>query len=305
MGVTPRTLVVVLTALLLFADPLPAAADDPPLVNWTSLLPALSNAGYEPSSGDECRAGRVSCVDTMIRRMTKRFEPLAERCDHDAIFSLGYLRTTEELRRAVRDDGFFEDPEFITHEGAVFTDLYFDAYDTWHSGDRDDTPPAWAIAFDAAADRSVSGAGDLLLGMNAHIQRDRPFVLAAIGLVKPDGKSRKRDHDKVNVFLNRVADTMIPEQARRFDPTMDDTNLPSSIDDMLQFQMVPTWREIAWRNAERLVAARTVAEARRIAAEIESYAASQARSLRSLTTYLSPLQDTRARDAFCAVHHDG
>ena len=74
---------------------------------------------------------------------------------------------------------------------------------------------------------------------------------------------------------------------------------------MLQFQIVPAWRELAWRNAERLVAARTDSRRRRIAADIEAYAASQARTLRSLTAYLSPLQDTRARDAFCAEHHDG
>jgi hypothetical protein len=305
MGVAPRTLVVVLTAVALLATARPAAAEDPPYVDWASLVPGLTRAGFEPSSGDECRSGRLSCVDGMIRSMSRRLDGLARACDHDAVFSLAYLRTTEELRRAVTDPGFFEDPAFITHEGAVFTDLYFDAYDSWHSGNRDRTPPAWAIAFDAAADRAVSGAGDLILGMNAHIQRDRPFVLAAIGLVKPDGTSRKRDHDKVNQFLNRVADTMIPEQARRFDPTMDDTDLPTTIEDMLEFQMIPAWRETAWRNAERLVAARTEAEARRVAAEIESYAASQAQSLRRLTAYLSPVQDTRARDAFCAEHYDG
>jgi Family of unknown function (DUF5995) len=303
MGVTPRTLVAVLTVLLVLVAPRPAAADDPPFLDWASLLPALSNAGYEPSSGDECRAGRLSCIDSMIRQMSRRFDRLGPACDHAAIFSLAYLRTTEELRRAVMEPGFFEDPRFITHEGAVFTDLYFDAFDSWHSGNRAATPPAWAIAFDAAADRNVSGAGDLLLGMNAHIQRDRPFVLAAIGMVKPDGTSRKRDHDRVNFFLNRVADTMIPELARRFDPSIDDTNLPTTVDDMLQFQMIPAWRETAWRNAERLVAARTRDERARVAADIEAYAASQAQLLRRLTAYLSPLQDTRMRDAFCAANH--
>ena len=82
-------------------------------------------------------------------------------------------------------------------------------------------PQAWAVAFRAADQRAVSAAGNLALGINAHVQRDLPFVLAAIGLVKPDGSSRKPDHDAVNIFLNRVADDLYPEIARRFDPTID------------------------------------------------------------------------------------
>jgi hypothetical protein len=37
----------------------------------------------------------------------------------------------------------------------------------------------------------VTGSGDLLLGISAHVNRDLPFVLASLGLVAPDGTSRK------------------------------------------------------------------------------------------------------------------
>ena len=43
--------------------------------------------------------------------------------------------------------------------------------------------------------------GDLLLGMNAHINRDLAFVLAATGLIGPDGSSRKHDYDAVEKWL--------------------------------------------------------------------------------------------------------
>ena len=76
----------------------------------------------------------------------------------------------------------------------------------------------------------MTAAGNLSLGINAHIQRDLPFVLAGIGLVKPDGSSRKPDHDRVNVFLNRVTDDLYAEIARRFDPTIDDADLPGAAD---------------------------------------------------------------------------
>jgi Family of unknown function (DUF5995) len=291
--------ILVIGAVLLPSGP--ARAQEPPYVGWTELLPGLT-AQYEPSSENDCAAGRTRCIDALIREMTRRFDRLADSCDHDAIFSLAYLRTTEEYRRTVENPAFFEDTPFVNHEAAVFGEYYFRAYDAWHAGRS--APPAWAIAFDAAADRSVSALGNAFLGMNAHIQRDLPFVFERIGMTKPDGSSRKPDHDRVNEFLNRVSDDLYPEVARRFDPTFDDLSVPgTTVDDLLSFQAIPAWRETAWRNAERLVAARTPAERALVAQSIEEFAASQAHTIRLVTAY-GPLQSSAARDAYCAVHHD-
>jgi hypothetical protein len=291
----------ILLALLCLVAPVAARGEDPPFVEWTALLPGLTTA-YEPSSDNDCAAGRTRCVDAVIREMERRFDPLATACDHDAIFSLTYLRTTEEYRRTIEDPTFFEDTNFVNHEDAVFARYYFEAYDNWDAGRRDAVPQAWAIAFRAADERAVSAAGNISLGINAHVQRDLPFVLAAIGLVKPDGSSRKPDHDRVNEFLNRIADELYPEIARRFDPTVDDGELPGTADNFAEFQIIPTWREIAWRNAERLVAAPSAEARAQVAADIEAYAASQAETLRAAYQY-GPLGSSAARDAYCAVHH--
>ena len=90
-------------------------------------------------------------MDAVIREMQRRFDPLAESCDHASIFALAYLRTTEEYRRTIEDPTFFEDTPFVNHEDAVFARFYFDAYDAWRGGRTTDVPPAWAIAFRAAA----------------------------------------------------------------------------------------------------------------------------------------------------------
>src|SRR5215217_7058989 len=292
-----------LLVLLVLAAPVAASAEDPPYVEWTGLLPGLTT-DYEPSSANDCAAGRTHCVDAVIREMKRRFDPLAAACDHNAIFSLTYLRTTEEYRRTIDDPAFFEDTNFVNHEDAVFAGYYFRAYDDWTSGRQDAVPPAWAIAFRAADQHAVSAAGNIALGINAHVQRDLPFVLAAIGLVKPDGSSRKPDHDRVNEFLNRVADDLYPEVARRFDPTVTQGNVDgTTADDFAEFQIIPSWREIAWRNAERLVSAPSAADRARVAAEIEAYAASQAELLRTSYQY-GPLASSAARDAYCAVHHN-
>ena len=280
----------------------PARAADPPFIGWSWLLPGIAWE-YDPSSADDCIAGRFTCINKTLSTMRTQFDAAARVCDHDAVFALTYLRTTEEFRRAVETDGFFEDPYYLNHEDAVFAQLYFQAKANWDSGNTSAVPGAWATAFDAADQRAVSGQGNLLLGINAHVQLDLPFTLAAIGLVKPDGTTRKTDHDRVNRFLSRVQFTA--EAARRFDPTFDDGSLPgTTIDDTVIFQVFPAWREEAWRNAERLAAARTTAERALVEASIEAAAVATANTFKAAYAY-SPLSDgSVARDAYCAANWD-
>lgn len=301
----PKTrLATALTVAIFILSAPYATAADPAFVDWTSMLPGNPALTYEPSSADECMSGKLNCVDKVVRDMTRRFNGLAASCDHDAIFALTYLRTTEEYRRAATTPGFFEDVNFVNHEDAVFAAFYVDAYDAYHRGEMTRVPQAWKIALDAARDRKVSAKGNIYLGMSAHINRDLPYVLEAIGLVKPDGSSRKADHDKVNTFLNRVADDVFPEIARRFDPTTDDGSAGDDPDDTAAFQIVPAWREDAWRNAERLAAASSPAERAAVEASIEAAAAMAAEGLRAGTAYQPMLgQSSAARDAYCAAHH--
>ena len=235
--------------------------------------------------------------------MTRRFDALASSCDHNAIFSLIYLRVTEEYRRTV-EEPFFDDTAFVNYEDTVFAHYYFSAFDAWAAGRTEEVPPAWRVAFDTARARSVSATGDLLLGINAHVQRDLPLVLYAAGLVRPDGTSRKADHDRVNVILNRVTDDILAEIARRFDPTVDDANLPTSLDEAALFQLLAAWREKAWRNAELLAAAPTPVARELVVGTIEHDATMEARVIASSTRYPPLTNGSVTRDNFCAAHHD-
>ncbi|HEX2288520.1 MAG TPA: hypothetical protein VHH31_07180, partial [Gaiellaceae bacterium] len=57
--------------LLALARPTTAVAEDAPFVGWSSLLPGLS-LPYDVDSPNDCIAGRVQCVDQVIRQMTTR-----------------------------------------------------------------------------------------------------------------------------------------------------------------------------------------------------------------------------------------
>jgi hypothetical protein len=279
-----------------------AHADDPIFVPWSSQLPGLTDE-YNPSSANDCVAGRMNCVRALIREMERRFEPLGRSCDHNAIFALAYLRTTQTYLWAAQQPGFFQDTPWVNHEDAVFAKYYFNAYDNWLAGNRSQVPQAWLIAFDSAADRRTTGSGDVLLGMSAHINRDLPFTLAAIGMVTPEGQNRKADHDKVDEFLNKVTEPMLAELAARFDPDTVNIETPFGVGNAGLFQLIAAWRERAWRNAELLVSAPTPELRAAVAQQIELTAAAEATTIVAGNSYLPPLRTTVPRDAFCASHN--
>ncbi len=293
-----------LVAALFVGAAVPATAgdyDDPFFLGWTQFLPAVET-DFTATTENDCPNGSNHCVDNVIREMTRRYNQLG--CDHDAVFAFTYLLTTEEYRNAVEDPNFFEDNAFVNHQDAVFADYYFEAFDDWHRGRIDQVPPAWRIAFHAGENEEITGMGNILLGMNAHVNRDLPFVLAAIGLTKPDGTSRKPDHDRVNDFLNEVNQYLLNEAAAVHDPTIDDGDVPgTTIDNSQSVQLLASWREGAWRNAERLANAETEAEYLAIAQEIEDEAALIGIGLRESYRYNGVTNgDTNARNAFCAAN---
>lgn len=288
------------------AFPGAAAAEDAPYVPIVDLLPALPGQ-FTPSTWDTCTEGDADCVQRTLDTMYQRYgELIAADCDHNAVFALTYIRVTEEYERNAWN-GFFEEPKFLAHEDAVFARLYFDAYDAWAEGRDADTqegtgvPPAWRVAFDTARDRAVPGLGNILHGINAHVNRDMPFMLAGLGLTKPDGTSRKRDHDAFNELLNRVYDDVVEEMTARFDPTVDDFDPPgTTLDNLATFQILPLWREGVWRNAELLTLATTPEARAGVATWIETYALLQAQMIRGMLEYRGG-QSSDMRDEHCAA----
>jgi Family of unknown function (DUF5995) len=300
-------LLVALAGLLVAAFPAPARADDLPsidlssdpwFVDWAAALPP-TYLGVDTDSSDACVAGQIQCVDKVARRLERQLSGLG--CDHNAIFSLAYARTTEMIAEVERDQpAFFADTPWLNHYDVTFADMYASAWNSWQTSHT--APEAWKIAFDAADHERVSAAGNLLLGMSAHVNRDLPFTLYAIGLVAPDGSSRKPDHDRVNAILNMVIEPLIDEIATSYDPSVRVLPDGESLQDLLEFQLLPAWRQQAWNDAERLTDAPDAAARATIAADIEQSAADEARTLRSLTAYLPPVTTAAARDSFCQAH---
>jgi hypothetical protein len=294
----------VMAAALTLTGLSPASADNilTPLENPVIALLPPRPAPHVPYTGDVCADGSASCIDATIQDMQQRLDAFAAQCDNDSIFSLAYLRVTENVRDAIAT-GVFKDRVWLRQLDAVFAEYYFHTMDAWNSGDparQATVPEAWRIALKAADDKSMTGLGDFLLNMNAHINRDFSYALAEAGLTGPDGASHKVDHNAYNGRLDSLYVPVFNEEAARFDPHFTDIDV-GPVDETAAGLIMRGWREIVWRNAEKLVLAKTPAQRARAEKTIENYATAQARVIRRIFIAGPVMKQTRAE--WCATHH--
>ena len=291
-----------LVATLLLSASGTAARAQTEYVPWSAVLPGWT-VGHVPTSENDCVAGRKNCVKHSVKELDRILQLTGKSCSHHAVFALAYTRITQTYGWSSDQPGYYENVPFANHQSAVFAKYYTDAWHSWRDGNRAAVPQAWLTAFDAAAAGKVTGTGDLLLGINAHINRDLAYVLAGVGLVAPDGTSRKKDYDKVEDFLAKAAEPMIVEAAHRFDPSMDDSRDPLDAGSTLVMQAISAARENAWRNAEALVSAPTKEARALVEARIERDANAAAEAILVAHSYLPPLRSSTVRDAHCAVNN--
>lgn len=261
--------------------------------------PRLYGAYTTRPTPASCPDGADACVHDTIADMTDRYDRLAPTCDHDAVFSLLYLRVTERYRDlAAPGVGHFGDPTLVNEEDRVFYDLYAGSYADWHAGRPATVPPIWRLAYAAADASQANGSGDLLLAMAGHILRDLPFALWRVGM------GDRADHLAVNGMLQSVYSAAVAEVSAKFDPLLATADVvPGS--DVLVVTALATWRDKAWLNGQQLVAAGNDPVAfQRVADRIEAEAWTAGLAIYLATRY--PLQAlTVTRDAYCATHWRG
>ncbi len=282
--------------------PFPPVADIGPWsgIQWRGLSSTLS-ATLKPGSSNVCTGGTPSCMAAVVGEMTGRLDALASRCDHLAPFALMYRQVSAAVRSSVRRRRY-HDPASVAHLDAVFATLYFHAVDAWRLGRHSEVPGAWQLAFSAAQNRSVSTLGDMMLGMNAHISRDLPYAIAAVGFREPDGADGTPDIVAVNTDISRAQAPMLRAIARRFDPSIKDVlQLARGIDPRTLNSVIAQWRLEAMRNARRLLAAHSDAAREHIETVIDANATVRGLLILRATEYQRPGIETKARDRFCAA----
>ena len=293
-GVLAAVLVVGVTA----TAPVGASATYDP-APWTALL-LPAPAGYDAPISDICSDGSVDCVDRTITELGNQLDPLVAACDHNLIFNFFYYRVTQAYRTAVDDPHYFRSNAYHNQLDAVFASYYIAQRRAWTNGDLANVSPGWREAFSAADAGTLTGLGDAMLAINAHILHDEPYALDQMGLTLPDGQSAKPDYDKDNVWLFAAQAPTLAEAARRFNPTIagPDGSGPAN------YQVIAVWREQAWRFAEQLKAAEAAGDPvayKAVQAEIDAQTVANAQAIK-VASAATPAQ-TASRDAYCLAHH--
>ena len=270
-----------------------------PGIPWSDLLPPVASPGAHAEPVPHCRRPGLRCVTNALRRLRAARDRYG--CDHRAVFATTYMTLTRVFRGMIkRDPDLVRFKRYTYIEDALFANFYFRVLRAWERGDP--VPEAWRIAFTAAESGDYFGAQDMLLGINAHVQNDMPFVIAALGVRSRKGVSRKPDHDAINAVLAEAYEPVVRAVRKRYDPSLDLTN-PSQVpfDDAAGLEMVRGWREMVWRNAERLVNASTASERADVARSIEIYAGAAAQLIAA-----APAPGYGAtRDAYCQAQIGG
>jgi len=277
----------------------PEVVNPGPLDPAIGLLPALPTP-HTPYEGAICGSGADACIDDVISEMKERLRPLAESCSHHAVFSLAYLRVTENVRDANRS-GYFADREWLNRVDAIFADMYFRTMDDFRGGRP--VPPAWRVALRDTENRKLNGLGNFMANMNAHINNDFPRALAAAGLTAASGTTHKPDHNAYNRRLDGLYRPVFMEEQQRFDPMFDAYHV-GPVEGTAAGVIMRAWREGVWRNAELLANARTPAELKWANETINQYALTQAQIIRSTPVFWATPASNRARDQWCAAHHE-
>ena len=274
-------------------------------VPWPELLPpGAAPADVQPHPVRNCRRASVACVNGLVRRLRTQWRRYDATCDHRAVIAYSYLQITKGLRddlaRPAGDpERIVEHRRWMTYLITAFSNMYMAAFNDYDAGRP--VAEAWRITFETAISADASAGQDVLLFSNAHVQHDLPFVIVEMGLVDPGGKSRKPDHDAVNIINTRVFDPIEDYVAEHYDPTFPLLDLsPSPLDEIGALEFVKSWRENAWRMAERLANADTPAEQHEVVASIQASSTGWAQLISALE--VPGLKDMR--DSFCLANHE-
>ena len=271
------------------------------LAPWPQQLPASDVPNDRQARPvQHCADGRVRCVRGLERRLRRQFERFDATCDHRAVIAYSYLQITRGLiadMRGPRKEALVKHRRWMAYLITNFSNRYFRAYRRYAHGKP--VADAWRITFETATTGDASAGQEVLLFSNAHVQRDLPFAYARMGIETRSGRSRKPDHDAVNEVNARVFDGIEKYIAAHYDPSFGLIDVPFlPAEEVTALELVKSWREQAWRSAERLLSAKSLDERHDVARTIRDTSTRWAELISS--GQMPGYRETR--DEYCRTH---
>jgi len=168
-----------------------------------------------------------------------------------ADFNHLYTIITERILTYQRNGGF-NDPEFLTVLDIEFARRYFDALRQWAT-DSGDVPRSWTVLFSRYRDGRLRSLPCAVAGVNAHINYDLPFAVAAtwrrLGF-SGTGSPQHQDFVRINEVFRDEIPALRRGYLGKWQRVLDTLNL--NLDDWYQNALVQLTRGKAWEHALNL-----------------------------------------------------
>jgi len=133
-----------------------------------------------------------------------------------------------------------------------FANLYRISLWNFHKGNQTAMPGSWVIALQQAHDDAGLVLQYILLGMNAHINRDLAHAIYGVG-TEPNRDEKIADHEKVNGILAGVFNTTVQVIAEKYEPILAKWyGMDSSAENAIFSIGMKDARELAWDEAVQM-----------------------------------------------------
>lgn len=203
--------------------------------------------------------------DPALEQMSEWIERWQRINDRRAIFLSCYQMMTANMLAAIRRQEF-SDGAWVDHLLHRFADYYFMALNAYEQ-QKENTPPVWQVAFQAANRQRYSPLQNLLFGVNAHINYD--LVLTLEELLQPEWQAlsaaqramRRTDHNRVNRVIAATIDAVQDQILEPAMPAMQVVDVVlGRMDEGLISGIITRWRGKVWQHAVYLVEASSAEE---------------------------------------------
>jgi hypothetical protein len=191
--------------------------------------------------------------------------------DLRGLFVMAYIATTGTIKAWI-ERGLFRDNAAMSRYVVAFANEYRNALVLDLAGERERIPRAWRQSFEACSERRASIFQCLMLGINAHINRDLPYaVVASCADLSCD--SAYDDYRRINQVLRLNMPIVRERIAETYgDPLPGSCRWARGLVEVTLFHKFRLDRRQVWRHARLLASADGAVARTRVDEIIERHA---------------------------------
>lgn len=187
-------------------------------------------------------------IDDMYARMICLDQYFLQHQDYMLHFNNIYLEMTRLVRAKIATGTYFELSEWMKNYTAHFGNFYRQALLNFQTGNIDNVPRSWRLAFEHAYKGDMIIFINFALGMNAHIVHDLGIALSELDITGVNATAKKSDSDKVNAIIHNCSLALWTVLIDFYAPVINMTNWESLLHVALD-AVTDVLRADAWKDA--------------------------------------------------------